>query len=206
MGFLCSFFRPGEMAVVTVIFLRHSREGRENSDHQIGNEKFSRELWIIHAQRSAFGTPDCVAQRAFRRVPLQQQPVRPWKLFGWNFNPRARAGFGNIPEIRESKFIVNFGGNSVLNQASFQRLGRGRVSEQCDRRSIHNQSLSFPISSCAAQIQRSFYPKLRRRDIGHGNRIARFQRSQIHARIRISHGAQRNSITPRDVGGAFGGA
>ena len=99
-----SFFWPGEMAVVTIKFLRHGADVRQETDQQVGQCGFVRVLGEIDPERMALRAANRPADSALVRIPFLQQRVSFFEFICGH----VEASAGHIGTIVEFRRNVDF--------------------------------------------------------------------------------------------------
>lgn len=99
-----AFTGPGEMAIVTVKFLRQHVKVREKADQEIRQRGLVRVLWIIDSQGMTFGTANGAGDAVFGGIPILQQRISWFKFIGGNFQART-VDAGAIVQFRRDSRI-----------------------------------------------------------------------------------------------------
>ena len=94
----------------------------QESDHEVGQDRFVSALGVFNPQCFALGTPNCIAEQPLSRVPLHQQTIGSLELTNWDLEAHDRR-LGFEPQFFEEQLVMKFGLNAVNSQALLDRLG-----------------------------------------------------------------------------------
>ena len=134
---LCSLSGPGKMAVMAIEPSIDMSQSGQESDHQIGQNRFMGAQRIVDPQRAAFGAADHVRHGSLRG-PFHHLLISALELGSWDFEANdGRPAYE--PESFEAKLVVNFGRNTAFDQALLGRLRLGARAEEGDGHPVHSQ-------------------------------------------------------------------